>query len=106
MFCRRQKNVCYARPDVGCTGSIGTAVVAVLVLRGHHVTALARSDASMRKLQALGAEVLAGDIRMPERWLSMADRIGGVTHSRERLRIGHGGARPKVARGAAAPALG
>lgn len=66
---------------LGGTGSIGTDVVKVLVRRGHRVTALARSDASARKLEAMGAEVLPGDMRMPEPWIVAVDRADGVIHA-------------------------
>jgi nucleoside-diphosphate-sugar epimerase len=66
---------------LGGTGSIGAAVVSALVHRGHGVTALARSDAAARKLAAMGAVVLAGDIRMPEPWLAAVDRVDGVIHA-------------------------
>lgn len=66
---------------LGGTGSIGSAVVAALLRRGHDVAALARSDASARKLAAMGAEPLPGDIRAPERWLPAVDRVDGVVHA-------------------------
>jgi nucleoside-diphosphate-sugar epimerase len=66
---------------LGGTGSIGSAVVTTLVRRGHEVTALARSDASERKLETMGAKVLRGDIRSPDRWLSAVDRVDGVIHA-------------------------
>ena len=66
---------------LGGTGSIGSAVVAALVRRGHCVTGLARSDASARKLAAVGAEVLAGNARAPERWLGSVDGADAVVHA-------------------------
>lgn len=66
---------------LGGTGSIGSAVVAALVRRGHRVAGLARSDAAARRLAAMGAEPLPGDIRAPERWLPAVDRADGVVHA-------------------------
>jgi nucleoside-diphosphate-sugar epimerase len=47
---------------LGGTGSIGCAIVRELVWRGHEVHGLARSDASAKKLVALGAAPHPGDI--------------------------------------------
>ena len=66
---------------LGGTGSIGSAVVAALLRHGHHVTALARSDAAARRLAAVGAEALPGDIRAPAPWLPEADRADAVVHA-------------------------
>lgn len=66
---------------LGGTGSIGAAVVASLIRRGHRVTALARSDVSARKLTAMGATALPGDVRMPGPWLPVVDRVDGVIHA-------------------------
>lgn len=66
---------------LGGTGSIGSAVVTALLQRGHGVVALARSDASAAKLASMGAEVLLGDIRAPEHWLSAVDRVDSVIHA-------------------------
>jgi nucleoside-diphosphate-sugar epimerase len=46
----------------GGTGTIGSAVVAELLSKGHTVLALARSDASAGTLKDAGAEVLRGEI--------------------------------------------
>lgn len=66
---------------LGGTGSIGSAVVAALVRRGHAVTGLARSDASARRLAAMGTEILLGDARAPEPWLPEVDRADAVVHA-------------------------
>ena len=66
---------------LGGTGSIGAVVVAALLRRGHEVTALARSDASARKLSAMGAAVLPGDACSPGTWLPAVDRVDGVIHA-------------------------
>lgn len=54
---------------LGGTGSIGTAVTHELVRNGHHVTGLSRSAASDRKLEAMGARPLRGDLRRPGSWV-------------------------------------
>lgn len=54
---------------LGGTGSIGTAVTQELVRSGHHVTGLSRSAASDRKLEAMGACPLRGDLRRPGSWV-------------------------------------
>ena len=46
----------------GATGWIGSAAVDELLAAGHHVTGLARSDASAAALQAKGAAVRRGDV--------------------------------------------
>ncbi|MDO9352572.1 MAG: SDR family oxidoreductase [Solirubrobacteraceae bacterium] len=46
----------------GGTGTIGSAVVAELLAHEHTVTALARSKASVARLEAAGAETLRGDL--------------------------------------------
>ncbi len=66
---------------LGGTGSIGAAVVAALLRRGHEVTALARSDVSARRLAAMGAAVLPGDARSPGSWLPAVDQVDGVIHA-------------------------
>ena len=46
----------------GGSGFVGTAIVEDLIRAGHHVLALARSDASADKLRSAGAEVKSGDL--------------------------------------------
>jgi nucleoside-diphosphate-sugar epimerase len=65
---------------LGGTGSIGSAVVRELVRRGHQVHGLARSDTSAKKLAALGATPLSGDIASPERWVVTLPRLDGIIH--------------------------
>ncbi|WP_323776685.1 hypothetical protein [Leisingera sp.] len=47
----------------GGTGSTGTAVIQDLVRHGHVATGLSRQDTWDRKLAALGARPLGGDLR-------------------------------------------
>ncbi|AHD00422.1 NAD-dependent epimerase/dehydratase family protein [Leisingera methylohalidivorans] len=63
---------------LGGTGSIGTAVTQDLVRHGHEVTGLSRSDASDRKLAALGARPLRGDLRHPGSWAREISRVDGL----------------------------
>jgi nucleoside-diphosphate-sugar epimerase len=65
---------------LGGTGFIGTAVLREVIRRGHDVVALARSDASTRKLNELGAVPIAGDIGSPERWTTMLPPLDAVIH--------------------------
>jgi nucleoside-diphosphate-sugar epimerase len=46
----------------GATGFIGTELVRELIAAGHQVRGLTRSDAGVEQLQAMGAEVLRGDL--------------------------------------------
>jgi len=54
---------------MGGTGFLGIETVKSLVARGDTVYGLARSAASARKLEALGAIPIAGDVYEPEAWL-------------------------------------
>ena len=56
----------------GGTGTIGRAVLAGLVARGHRVTALARSPEAGARLRAAGAQAWSGDLRAPREWLDQA----------------------------------
>jgi len=65
----------------GATGYIGSAVVEKLLAAGHEVAGLARSDEAARKLSAVGAEALPGDIRDAETIKSAARAADGVIHA-------------------------
>jgi nucleoside-diphosphate-sugar epimerase len=65
---------------LGGTGFIGTAVLREVIRRGHDVVALARSDASTRKLTELGAVPITGDIGSPETWTAMLPPLDAVIH--------------------------
>jgi nucleoside-diphosphate-sugar epimerase len=49
----------------GATGYIGTAVAERLLAAGHQLTALARSESSLNKLQAAGISPVRGDFAEP-----------------------------------------
>jgi nucleoside-diphosphate-sugar epimerase len=66
---------------LGGTGSIGTPTVRELVKRGHDVWALARSDASTKKLRELGATPIAGDNAAPEQWVEKLPIVDAVIHA-------------------------
>ncbi|MBY6055610.1 NAD-dependent epimerase/dehydratase family protein [Leisingera daeponensis] len=63
---------------LGGTGTIGTALTQELLRHGHDVTGLSRSDASDRKLEAMGARPLRGDLRSPGAWVREAARADGL----------------------------
>lgn len=65
---------------LGATGSIGTAVAAEMAMHGHHVIALARSDASAGALATCGYEVLCGDLRRPGDWAAAVRSVDAVIH--------------------------
>ncbi|SNX66238.1 nucleoside-diphosphate-sugar epimerase [Streptomyces sp. TLI_55] len=64
----------------GGTGLIGSAVVADLLGNGHTVLALARSDASVRAVEAAGAEPLRGALADLDTLRAGAARTDGVIH--------------------------
>lgn len=66
---------------LGGTGSIGSPTVRGLIKRGHDVWALARSNASARKLCEAGATAIAGDIGLPERWAARLPHVDAVIHA-------------------------
>jgi nucleoside-diphosphate-sugar epimerase len=66
---------------LGGTGSIGTAVLLALRLRGHAVLALARSARAQQAVAALGAQALPGDLRQPEAWIAALDGVDAVIHA-------------------------
>ena len=66
---------------LGGSGSIGSAILAALVARGHAVTALARSAESGARVSKAGALPLPGDIRFPERWADAVADVDAVIHA-------------------------
>ncbi|SDU20084.1 NAD-dependent epimerase/dehydratase family protein [Stappia sp. ES.058] len=65
----------------GGTGTIGRAVLALLLERGHSVKALARSPESGARLRAAGAQAVSGDLRDPRGWLEEAARCDTLVHT-------------------------
>ena len=57
---------------LGGTGLIGSAIVAEITRRSHHVVALSRSENSDEKLTALGTESRRGDLAEPSHWADFA----------------------------------
>ncbi len=65
---------------LGGTGSIGAPIMRDLIRAKHEVFALARTDASRRKVAAMGACALTGDLGTPEHWLPSLPPIDGLIH--------------------------
>ena len=64
----------------GASGWIGTAVVGELLDHGHQVRGLARSDAAVRRVEALGAEAVRGDLTETDELARLAAASDGVVH--------------------------
>src|SRR3954452_3560340 len=64
----------------GASGHIGTALVAELRGAGHEVVGLARSDASVAAITALGADVHRGDLDDLDGLARAAAGADGVAH--------------------------
>ena len=60
----------------GATGYLGVDLVRVLRAQGRDVRALARSDAGAARLNGLGAEVVRGDVTVPD---SLGPAVAGVS---------------------------
>ena len=64
----------------GASGHVASAVIPGLLDHGHHVTGLARSDASAEAVAGLGAEVRRGDLDDLEGLRQAASEADGVIH--------------------------
>ena len=65
----------------GASGWVGSAVTAELLLSGHEVVGLARSDESAAKIEAAGATVQPGDITDLDSLRAGADGVDGIIHT-------------------------
>lgn len=64
----------------GGTGYVGSAITSALVGAGHQVTGLVRSQASAKRLQALGGRPLLGDIHDPGSYSHSLSGQDGMIH--------------------------
>ncbi|MFC7755500.1 NAD(P)H-binding protein [Tsukamurella soli] len=64
----------------GASGHIASAVIPELLRHGHTVVGLARSDASARTVESLGAEVRRGDLDDLDGLRAAAADSDGVIH--------------------------
>ena len=65
----------------GGTGDIGGGIIPALIAEGHHVSALSRTPDGDRKLAALGACPVRGDLRHPAAWVGKAATAEGFIHA-------------------------
>jgi nucleoside-diphosphate-sugar epimerase len=75
----------------GASGWIGSAVVPDLLAADHEVLGLARSEASARQLEAVGAIVQRGDLDDPEGLAKAAADSDGVIHLAFQHEVAFGG---------------
>lgn len=64
----------------GATGYIGSVVAEKLLQKGHQVLALARSENSAKKLEALGMEVVFGDLDDLDILTNATKKVDGLIH--------------------------
>ncbi|MFI2744477.1 SDR family oxidoreductase [Zhouia sp. PK063] len=65
----------------GASGFVGSAVVKDLLENGYEVLGLARSDASAKKIQKIGAEVHRGDLTDIPSLEAAVAKVDGVIHT-------------------------
>ncbi len=75
----------------GASGWIGSAVVPELLAAGHEVAGLARSDASVQRLEAAGAFAVRGDVDDPDGLAKAAADSDGVIHLAFQHEVAFGG---------------
>jgi nucleoside-diphosphate-sugar epimerase len=75
----------------GASGWIGSAVVPELLVAGHEVVGLARSEASAQRLEAAGATVQRGDVDDPDGLAKAANDADGVIHLAFQHEVAFGG---------------
>jgi len=65
----------------GATGYIGSTVAESLQTVGHQVIGLARSEQAAQSLEAVGIEVVRGDLHQPLKWIEALCQVDGVIHT-------------------------
>jgi nucleoside-diphosphate-sugar epimerase len=75
----------------GASGWIGSGLVPELLGAGHQVVGLARSDASARRIEELGAVVQRGDVDDPDGLAKAAADSDGVIHLAFQHEVAFGG---------------
>lgn len=66
---------------LGGSGSIGGAVLDVLINNGCDVYALSRSSETESQMRSAGATPVRGDIREPNRWIDCLQNVDAVIHA-------------------------
>ena len=72
----------------GATGFIGGEIVKQLIGRGHRVVALVRSPQKTGMLKALGVEIHAGDVTVPDTLTAPMTGVDGVFHVAAWYKVG------------------
>jgi nucleoside-diphosphate-sugar epimerase len=88
---RRQEETIMRWFVTGASGWIGTQTVAELLGAGHEVVGLARSDASVARLEAAGAIAVRGDLDEPAGLAQAAADADGVIHLAFQHEVAFGG---------------
>lgn len=69
----------------GGSGFVGSHLIELLIAEGHDVRALARSEASSRYIESLGAVAVIGDIEQPESLAGVCNDCDVVYHAAARV---------------------